>query len=105
VHHKLSRRASEKTLKPCGPGAGEIPGTWSIFLQETLYMRLVKLFKGVEAEVISLEAEINRWIKESGATVVRVTGNIAPQSLHAESEERLSGSDLFVIVEYEASVT
>lgn len=67
-------------------------------------MRQIKLFKGVEAEVSTLEREINSWIQSSGADVIRVTGNIAPQSLSNHTEETLSGSDVLVIVEYEASV-
>lgn len=67
-------------------------------------MRQVKLFKGVEAEVSALEREINSWIQSSRADVIRVTGNIAPQSLSNHTEEILSGSDVLVIVEYEVPV-
>lgn len=66
-------------------------------------MRQVKLFKGIEADVSGLEAEINQWIRSSGARVIRITGNIAPQSLSSETSERMSGSDVLVIVEYEIS--
>ena len=43
-------------------------------------MRQVKVFKGVETELWNLEEEINKWVEESGATIVQITGNIAPQT-------------------------
>lgn len=64
-------------------------------------MRQVKLFKGVEAEVSRLEETINNWIRESGAHVVQINGTIAPQNFSSPSDRPLSGSDLFVLVEYE----
>ena len=64
-------------------------------------MRQVKLFKGVEAETSRLESEINDWIRKSDARVVRISGNIAPQTMSSVGDRPMSGSDLFVIVEYE----
>jgi hypothetical protein len=43
-------------------------------------MQQVKIFKGVESDISALEAEVNAWIRESGAKIVSITGNIAPQS-------------------------
>jgi len=69
-------------------------------------MRQVKLFKSVEAEISSLEAEINQWIRKSGANVVQIHGNIAPQSAASNPGSgtgvtRFAPSDILVIVEYE----
>ncbi|MCA9291217.1 MAG: hypothetical protein KDA25_08810 [Phycisphaerales bacterium] len=68
-------------------------------------MHQVKLFKGVENEIHGLEAEINAWLKESGAKVVQMLGNIAPQTPGREqggSTSRFAPSDLFLAVVYEA---
>jgi len=64
-------------------------------------MRQVKLFKGIEAEASLLEGEVNAWIKENGAQVVRISGNIAPQSVGPSSKDRFPPSDVLMIVEYE----
>ena len=69
-------------------------------------MQQVKLFKGVENEVGSLEKEINDWLSRSGAKVVSLTGNIAPQSVKADGpgglgKSSFSPSDVLVIVLYE----
>ncbi len=61
-------------------------------------MEQVKLFKGVEMELRALEDEINTWLKESGARVISVTGNIAPQSSTGGS---FTTSDILVIITYE----
>ncbi|REJ73026.1 MAG: hypothetical protein DWQ34_23230 [Planctomycetota bacterium] len=67
-------------------------------------MRQVKLFKGVEAEIGSLESEVNSWIRESQVDVVGVRGNIAPQSTGGPSTgQRFTPSDILIIVEYETS--
>ncbi|MFG0332916.1 MAG: hypothetical protein ACF8TS_06090 [Maioricimonas sp. JB049] len=71
-------------------------------------MRQVKLFKSVEAEVSALESQINDWIRESGVNVVRIQGNIAPQSESAsggssKSMTRYAPSDILIIVEYETA--
>ena len=44
-------------------------------------MRLVKMFKTIESELWSMENEINKWVEDTGATIVQVTGNIAPDDL------------------------
>ena len=65
-------------------------------------MRKVKIFKSIESELWSLEQEINTWIAETGAKVVNVTGNIAPQSGDTGSGAgTFSASDVLVIVTYE----
>ncbi len=68
-------------------------------------MHQIKLFKGVETEITSLEAEVNAWLAESGAKVVNVFGNIAPQTTKSETGpggvRAFAGSDLFLAVLYE----
>ena len=72
-------------------------------------MRQVKLFKGIESDVAALEGEVNAWIRQSGARVVNVTGNIAPQSEKAGAPGRGLGkstfapSDVILIVLYETA--
>lgn len=67
-------------------------------------MHQVKLFKGLESELHSLEAEINAFLAEKGAAVVNVFGNIAPQS-ESHTDTRLgtghTASDIFIVVVYE----
>ena len=63
-------------------------------------MRLLKVFKTIESELWTVEKEINDWIKESGANLVSVTGNIAPQT-GPSSMQGFSASDILLIVVYE----
>ena len=65
-------------------------------------MTLVKIFKSIESELWTLEEEINSWVKESGAKIIDVTGNIAAQS-HASSGQGFSASDILIVVLYEAA--
>ena len=65
-------------------------------------MRRVKLFKGVEAELASLESEINDWLESTGFEVVSISGNIAPQTHFSDSPESFSTSDILLVVTYEA---
>lgn len=70
-------------------------------------MRQVKLFKGLERELGVLEAEVNDWIRRSGARVVGITGNIAPQSetpgpaAKGLGKSQFAPSDVILIVLYE----
>jgi hypothetical protein len=74
-------------------------------------MQQVKLFTGLEGATDELSGEINSWIRESGATVLQISGNISPQSPSGSglgaglSRTGSSGgrvsSDVFVIVLYE----
>ncbi len=69
-------------------------------------MQQVKLFKSVENQVDALEKEINDWLSRSGAKVISLTGNIAPQSTKLESGSGLgkstfAPSDVLVVVLYE----
>jgi hypothetical protein len=66
-------------------------------------VRKVKLFKGVENELASLEADINAWLETSGVELLSVTGNIAPQTHFPTTPDSFSASDVLVIVTYEVS--
>ena len=71
-------------------------------------MQQVKIFKSLESDVAALEGEVNEWIRQSGAKVIAVTGNIAAQG------EKLGGgggslgqggfspSDVILIILYES---
>lgn len=63
-------------------------------------MRQVKLFKGVEMDMATLESQVNQWIEKSGVEVTQITGNIAPQAHTSPGQDRMSGSDVIIIVEY-----
>jgi hypothetical protein len=71
-------------------------------------MQQVKLFKGVENQIDRLEAEVNAWIRKTGAKVVSVTGNVAPQTVAGEgksaglTQSDFATSDVLLVVLYEA---
>ena len=63
-------------------------------------MRQVKIFKSIESELWNMEKEINNWAQETGAEIVSVTGNIAPET-GSSTPHGFSSSDVLVIVLYE----
>jgi hypothetical protein len=66
-------------------------------------MQKVKLFKSIESELLNMEKEINEWVKTTGARVISITGNIAPQtgSTAGAPLGSFSASDVLIIVMYE----
>ncbi|MGI9015007.1 MAG: hypothetical protein ACR2GY_12275 [Phycisphaerales bacterium] len=65
-------------------------------------MQQIKLFKGVESEIGELQKEVNTWLKESGAKVLNIFGNISPQTTSAQSAgKRFLASDILIAVVYE----
>ncbi|MHC4993177.1 MAG: hypothetical protein ACYTGC_19575 [Planctomycetota bacterium] len=70
-------------------------------------MQQIKIFKSIESDVEDLEREINAWLAESGARVVSVFGNIAPQTVtdpeRARAARGFSPSDILVAVLYESA--
>jgi hypothetical protein len=65
-------------------------------------MQQVKLFKSIESELEDLQKAINEWIKESGAKIISITGNIAPQTGHGGGPmNTFASSDVLVVVLYE----
>jgi hypothetical protein len=63
-------------------------------------MRQLKIFKTIESELWNVEKEINSWAQESGAQIVSVTGNIAPQT-GGPASHGFASSDILIIVLYE----
>jgi hypothetical protein len=66
-------------------------------------MQQVKIFECLENEIKSLEEEINQWLRESGARIISITGNIAPQSATSQPKARPAPSDVLLIVLYDLS--
>ena len=68
-------------------------------------MQQVKIFKSIESEIAAMEEEINGWLSESGARVVQMSGNIAPQTQVDNSlgggGSSFSSSDVIVMIVYE----
>jgi len=75
-------------------------------------MQQVKIFSGLEGHTGELEQQINDWLASSGARVLQITGNVAPQSLLGAPDNkslsktgggsrRFAPSDVLVIVLYE----
>ena len=69
-------------------------------------MQQIKIFKGVESETGTLEAEVNRWLAESKARVINMFGNMAPQSHSTSQSTGLSTgifapSDVLLVILYE----
>jgi hypothetical protein len=69
-------------------------------------MHQIKIFKGIENDVVGLEKQINSWLEQTGAKVISISGNIAPQSpppdeaLKTIAQNPWAPSDLLVIVHY-----
>ena len=64
-------------------------------------MQQVKIFKSIESEISALEAEVNQWLGETGATIISITGNISPQASSGLGGS-CSGSDVILFLLYEA---
>lgn len=66
-------------------------------------MQKVKLFKSIESELGSMEKEINQWIESTGARVISVNGNIAPQTGSGSGSPlgSFSASDVLIVIMYE----
>lgn len=69
-------------------------------------MRLIKIFKGNEEQTDELQQEVNNWITSTGAKLLDITGNIAPQSPMSHPNARPMPSDVLLIATYQpAGVT
>lgn len=73
-------------------------------------MQKIKIFKGVENELASLEAEVNAWLAASKANIKQIVGNIAPQSPaasvqggHGLTKSEFPPSDVLLVVLYESN--
>lgn len=79
-------------------------------------MQQIKIFRGLETETDRIEQSVNAWLRSSGARVVQVFGNIAPQTITGAAEEggkvvgaesgisrRFGPSDVLIVVVYEST--
>ncbi len=69
-------------------------------------MKKVKFFKGIENELNALEDEITEWLTSTGAQILSITGNIAPQSGDGASSPMMgqtsfASSDVLVVILYD----
>ena len=70
-------------------------------------MQQIRFFKATETDVSALQTEMNDWLRESGARVVQIFGNIAPQTVtHDDTSTGLTKSafapsDVLIAVLYE----
>lgn len=69
-------------------------------------MHQIKIFKGVEADLQTLESEVNAWLADTSADVLQVFGNIAPQSMPKDAlsqgltQGSFAPSDVLLVVVY-----
>ncbi len=79
----------------------------AVAIAETLTkdtMQKVKFFKSIESELTALEKEINAWIKTTGAKVISIHGNIAPQTAVSQAPMgTFSSSDVLIVIHYETT--
>ena len=66
-------------------------------------MQQVKMFKTLESDIKDTEREINAWLSESGAKVVHMSANIAPQTIGntSSAERKFLPSDVLITIVYE----
>ena len=70
-------------------------------------MTQIKIFKGLENDLSTLEHEVNAWLSQGVVRVVNVFGNIAPQTLQATARggglttTDFVPSDVMLVVLYE----
>lgn len=71
-------------------------------------MHQIKIFMSKEGATGELESEVNQWIRETGARVIQITGNISPQTLLTKVKDSLADgkryapSDVMLVVLYES---
>jgi hypothetical protein len=71
-------------------------------------MHQVKIFRGLESDIASLEKQVNAWLAEAHVKVVNMFGNMSPQSPSPTSSAAISGSafspsDIFLVILYETT--
>jgi len=73
-------------------------------------MQQIKIFKGIENELSTLEREVNEWLIESAARVIQIFGNLAPQSIPPTakgsglSTTEFAPSDALIVILYEKAI-
>ena len=69
-------------------------------------MQQIKIFKGIENDLATLEADVNTWLVESNADVISIFGNVAPQTTVGDaqgaglSHSDFPPSDVLLVVHY-----
>ena len=69
-------------------------------------MQQIKIFKGIESDIVALETEVNKWLAESQAEVINMFGNIAPQTTSSElkhsglTKSAFAPSDVLLVILY-----
>ena len=72
-------------------------------------MQQIKMFRGIESDLPRLEGQMNQWLAETGARVVQMSANLAPQSPALGSRPASPSlmthapSEVLVVVLYEKS--
>lgn len=71
-------------------------------------MQQIRIFKGIESEVAELQAEVNRWLADTGVKVQQIVAGIAPQTTSAAGSTGLTKSpfapsDVMIVVLYESA--
>lgn len=70
-------------------------------------MNQIKIFKGLENDLSTLEQDVNSWLAESDVRILNVFGNIAPQSMQPQahggglSTTDFVPSDVMLVVVYD----
>jgi hypothetical protein len=70
-------------------------------------LQQIKIFKGVENDLSTLEDQVNAWLVDSKAAVLHIFGNIAPQSRPPNpqatglSKSEFPPSDVIIVVLYD----
>jgi hypothetical protein len=70
-------------------------------------MNQIKIFKGLENDLTSLEQDVNAWLAESDVRVLQIFGNIAPQSIQPKAQSGglsttdFAPSDVMMVVLYD----
>ena len=71
-------------------------------------MQQIKIFTGLEQDREAFEQEINQWLVDVKPNIVKVFGNIAPQT-PGKADSIMAGSrvygpsDIFIVFLYEAA--
>ena len=70
-------------------------------------MHQIKIFKGLEDDASTIEHDVNEWLEKDKVKVVQIFGNVAPQTLAAEtvsntlSRTNHPPSDILLVILYE----
>lgn len=64
-------------------------------------MQQIKLFKGVDSDLVELEKTVNRWIRKTGVEVLSVEGNLtAAPAASTGGMNTFAAGDVLILVRY-----